>query len=174
MKGAGRWTAAEMRERKRSMPVAPKPRERQRPPDPANPVSTVKRDHHGTLKLLTREALDMRTRPALLFNRIVAAIHADLNGREELSQIELSLADAFALAYVQLDNLAARTLLGQAVDPAAVAQCTNSMVRVGGRLGLRRRQRDVTPPDLQQYLNTRARQVNGNDAVDTDEYAEDD
>jgi hypothetical protein len=63
----------------------------------------------------------------------------------------IALVEAFCGAAVSLENLNARLLLGEAIDPAQHAQTVSAMVRVGSRLGLARRVKDVTPT-LSDYL----------------------
>ena len=106
-------------------------------------------------QLLTRDALDGRTSAAKIFDRIVADIHADLGGRDQLSAIELALVEAFAGAAVTLDNLNTRLLLGEPINLSEHAQAVSAMVRVASRLGLQRRQRDVTP-SLRELLQAEA------------------
>jgi hypothetical protein len=105
----------------------------------------------GRKRLLNRESLDGRTIVAKVFDRLVEQIHADLGGRDQLSAIELALVEAFAGGAVTLDNLNTRILTGAEIDNAMVAmhaQAISAMVRVASRLGLQRRQRDVTPDPL--------------------------
>jgi hypothetical protein len=54
-------------------------------------------------------------------------------------------------ASVTLDQLNAKLLLGEKIDLSQHSQASNAMVRIASRLGLRRRPRDVTPPDPLQY-----------------------
>ncbi len=105
----------------------------------------------GRNRLLNRESLDGRTIVAKVFDRLVEQIHADLGGRDQLSAIELALVEAFAGGAVTLDNLNTRILTGAEIDNAMIAmhaQAISAMVRVASRLGLHRRQRDVTPDPL--------------------------
>jgi hypothetical protein len=106
-----------------------------------------RRAQHRTTKpqLLNRAVLDGRTNAAKTFDRIVADIHSDLGGRDQLSAIELALVEAFAGAAVTLDNLNTRLLLGEQIYLSEHAQAVSAMVRVASRLGLQRRSRDVTP-----------------------------
>ena len=87
-----------------------------------------------------------------------------------MSTIELSLVEAFAGATVLLADLNARLLIGEKVEIAAYNQVSHALVRIASRLGLQRRQRDVTPT-LQQYLSTRTQHTNGDDVS---EYGEED
>lgn len=102
-------------------------------------------------RLLTRDALDGRTRARKLFDSIASGIENDLGGREHLSTVELALVEAFAGAALHLNDLNARLLLGQKIDLAEHAAAIGAMVRVAARIGTRRRPRDVTP-SVEQYL----------------------
>jgi hypothetical protein len=64
---------------------------------------------------------------------------------------ETRLVEAFAGSAITLDNLNARTLLGEPISLAEYAQTVSAMVRVASRLGCSKRFRDVTPPDPLQY-----------------------
>lgn len=101
--------------------------------------------------LVTREALDGRTLAAQLFDNLACQIQTDLGGKSELTAIELSLIEAFTGSTVMLQNLNARMLQGEQIDPIEHSAIVSSMVRTGSRLGLRRRSRDVNP-SLSDYL----------------------
>jgi hypothetical protein len=120
--------------------------------DESLPVAQPKRKHAAVkAPLLTRAVLDKRTAVAKAFDRLVSDIHSDLGGRDQLSAIELALVEAFVGASVTLDQLNAKLLLGESINLAEHAQASNAMVRIGSRLGLQRRTRDVLPT-LAQYL----------------------
>jgi hypothetical protein len=117
-----------------------------------SPVKQSKRRHRATKpQLLSRHGLDRRTNAARIFDRIVTEITSDLGGDSQLSAIQRSLVEAFAGSAVLLENLNTRILLGEAVEAADHAQLVSSMVRVGARLGIGRRPRDVTPT-VDEYL----------------------
>ena len=121
--------------------------------DGSLPVAQPKRKHAAVKPpLLTRAVLDQRTNVAKAFNRLVADIYSDLGGRDHLSAIELALVEAFAGASIALDQLNAKLLLGEDIDLGQYMQASSTMVRIGSRLGLQRRTRDVTP-DLREYLD---------------------
>jgi hypothetical protein len=115
----------------------------------------AKRRRHRPARpqLLTRSSLDGRTNAAKLFDKLVTDIEADLAGRDQLTAIERALVEAFAGAYVSLSHLNTQLALGQKIDLGMHAQCVGAMVRVASRLGLQRRQRDVTL-SLAEYLKT--------------------
>lgn len=106
-------------------------------------------------RLLTRAALDGRTRARKVFDAIASGIENDLGGRDALSTVELALVEAFAGATVHVHDLNARLLLGQKIDITQHASAISSLVRIASRLGTGRRSRDVTP-SLREYLEGRA------------------
>ncbi len=101
-------------------------------------------------QLLTRASLDSRTNAAKAFDRLAAAIEADLGGREQCSAIQLALIEAFCGSAVTLDALNAKLALGLPVDVSQHSQCVGAMVRVASRLGLQRVPKPVQ--SLQDYL----------------------
>jgi hypothetical protein len=99
-------------------------------------------------QLLSRSELDGRTSTAKAFDRLVAAIHSDLGGRDQLTAIELALVEAYAGAAVTLDHLNTQILAGAEINNAMVAMhasAISAMVRVASRLGTTRRAKDITP-----------------------------
>ena len=94
---------------------------------------------------LTRSALDGRTAAAKLFDKLAAEIEIDLGGRNQLSTIERALIEAFVGSCVSLQNLNAKLALCQTIDLSEHASVVSAMVRVASRLGLQRRQKDVSP-----------------------------
>ncbi len=92
-----------------------------------------------------RSQLDGRTNAAKFFDSLVADIEADLSGRDQLTAIQRALVEAFAGACVSLQHLNAKLALGEEIDISQHAQCVGAMVRVASRLGIERRQKDITP-----------------------------
>jgi hypothetical protein len=90
--------------------------------------------------------LDKATGAARFFNRMVREIEADLGGRRQLSRIEGELIRAFAGAATTLQYLNAQVALGESseIDLGGYATIASTMLRIGSRLGLARRPRDVT------------------------------
>ena len=103
------------------------------------------------VRLLSRDQLDNRSSAAKEFDRLAAEIQTDLGRREQLSAIELALIEAFCGSAILLNGLNTKILLGQEIELSEYAAVVSSMVRVGSRLGLHRRQCDVTP-SLGDYL----------------------
>jgi hypothetical protein len=89
--------------------------------------------------------LDKATGAARFFDRIVREIENDLGGRRQLSRIEGELIRAFAGAATTLQYLNVQVALGEGseVDLAGYATIASTMLRIGSRLGLARRPRDV-------------------------------
>ncbi len=106
----------------------------------------------GKVRLLTRKALDGRTRACKEFDSIVANIISDLGG--DPSTIQLVLAEAFAGTAVTVRDLNVRIKLGEQVDIAEQAQAVTTLVRVGSRLPNGRIPRNITPT-LDQYVRDR-------------------
>jgi hypothetical protein len=90
--------------------------------------------------------LDKATGAARFFGRMVREIESDLGGRRQLSRIEGELIRAFAGAATTLQYLNVQVALGEGseIDLAGYATIASTMLRIGSRLGLARRPRDVT------------------------------
>jgi hypothetical protein len=112
----------------------------------------------GKLRLLTIEALDGRTKAARDFRDIEANLVADLGG-EPLGVVRRALVRRFAAASVIAEALEARFMAGEAIDVGEHAQITNTLVRVGSRIGLERLPKEITPTTLGEYIESRRRQV---------------
>ena len=102
--------------------------------------------------------------PARFFRKMVRDIEADLGARRNLSRIQGELIRAFAGAATMLQYQNVQIALGEAseIDFTAYARLANTMLRVGSRLGLSRRAREIEPT-LDAYLNARLEEQ---DAVD--------
>ena len=86
---------------------------------------------------------------------------------EDLTGIERTLADAYCITIVLLDDLSTRILLGQQIDMDALAQVIRCQVTLASRLGIARKPKDVSVT-LDDYLSTGRkrsrrppRQING-------------
>jgi hypothetical protein len=108
----------------------------------------------GKLRLVTRASLDQRTLASRQFDALVEQVTADLGN--DLSTIETRMVESFAGISVMVDNINTQMLLGKEIDVALLCQLASTLMRVGGRLGLRRRARDVTTTDLRQYLDAKS------------------
>jgi hypothetical protein len=96
--------------------------------------------------------LEQATGAARFFDRMVREIETDLGGRRQLSRIESELIRAFAGAATTLQYLNVQVALGEtsAIDLGGYSTIASTMLRIGSRLGLQRRPKDVT--SLQDYL----------------------
>jgi hypothetical protein len=119
------------------------------------------------VRVLTRANLDNRIRGVRLYDELIRDVIADLGGRDRLSRIELSLIEALAGCYLQLHDMNCRLMLGQSIDPTNYGSLTSGLVRLSSRLGLQRRTKDVTTPNLNQYLE--AARIDDDDALDVEE-----
>jgi hypothetical protein len=105
-------------------------------------------------------ALSKRSGPGRFYAALVREIEGDLGGRRDLSRIESELIRAFAGAATQLQYLNHQVLLGDGsdIDCAGYSNLASTMLRIGSRLGFRRRARNITPP-LSDYLRNHHQQV---------------
>jgi hypothetical protein len=101
--------------------------------------------------------LDQASGAARFFGRMVREIETDLGGHRTLSRIQRELLHAFAGAATQIQYLNHQVLIGESgeLDFATYAQLASTMLRIGARLGLQRRARDITPPDPLAYARER-------------------
>jgi hypothetical protein len=106
------------------------------------------------VRLLSLSDLDGRTRSAQLVSKTIDSIVADLGGEENLSAAERLIVRRAAIAGAMSEDLAARWLTGDPIDPAVFATLANVERRQLESVGIKRRARDVTP-SLQSYLETR-------------------
>ena len=126
---------------------------------PENEADTSRtRNGSSKIRLLTRDALDGRTKARKQFDAIAEDIAADLGGEDQLSTVQRHLVEAFAGAAIHVNDINARLLLGEQIDIVAHSQAISTMVRVASRIGLARVPRDVSPPSVAEYLAHKARQ----------------
>lgn len=103
------------------------------------------------VRLLCIDDLDGRTRAAQLVTRTIDAITSDLGGEANLSTGEQLLVRKVAMTAAMSDDLAARFLTGQEVDPAVYCTLSNAERRLLETLGLKRRAADVTPRGVSRF-----------------------
>jgi hypothetical protein len=101
--------------------------------------------------------------------KLVRDIESDLSGKRNLSRIESELIRAFAGAATTLQYLNAQVALGELseIDLTGYSTIASTMLRIGSRLGLGRRARDVTP-SLSEHLAS----LREHDKVSVDEGTE--
>ena len=100
--------------------------------------------------------IDKASGAARFFDRMVREIEQDLGGRRHLTRIEGELVRAFAGAATTLQYLNHQVLLGEVSesDLSGYATIASTILRIGSKLGLQRRARNVTPT-LEQYLDAK-------------------
>ena len=111
-------------------------------------LKVPKRTRRGSRSL----PLDQATGATRFFDRMVREIETDLGGRRQLSRIQGELIRAFAGAATTLQYLNVQVALGEtsAIDLGGYATVASTMLRIGSKLGLQRRPKDVTT--LADYL----------------------
>jgi hypothetical protein len=128
------------------------------------PEFSTQRKHRATRqKFITRAQLGKRSHTAKLFDEISSQIITDLSGGDpsKLSRIELELVEAFTGAAVLMRHVCAAAMVKSAKEPfniAAFASAATAMSRIGGQLGLTRRQKEVLP-SLNQYLREKKQET---------------
>ena len=103
-------------------------------------------------RLLSLNDLDGRTNAAKSARALIADLESDLGGSDQLSAAERELVRRSALAGAMLQDMEVKWLSGLGIEVAAYTTLANSQSRMLNMLGLRRRAKDVTPPDLKTYL----------------------
>jgi hypothetical protein len=85
--------------------------------------------------------LEQTSGAARYYAKMTRDIEADLGGRRELSRIEIELIKGFVGSATRLEYLNHQILLGDAAeaDVGNYAQLASTILRIGSRLGLRRR-----------------------------------
>ena len=102
--------------------------------------------HHRRLKrLLTLADLDHRTTAARRAHDLIESIHTDLGGVDRLATGEQQIVQRAALIGTMAEDVEARWLAGQSVDPNILCVLANAQRRLFEALGLSRRSRNVTP-----------------------------
>ena len=95
-------------------------------------------DSGAKVRRLSLDNLDGRTRAAQALNANILALEADLGGADHLAAGERQMVRRAALAGVMCEDLGARWLLGEPVDPALFAQLANAERRLLEAIGLNR------------------------------------
>jgi hypothetical protein len=87
--------------------------------------------------------LNARTGPGRFFSKMVRDIRQDLGGSCQLTRVAEELIEAFAGCIVALRYQTHQILLGEELDLTAYSTLASTALRIGNRLGLERRMRDV-------------------------------
>ena len=99
----------------------------------------------GKVRLLTLADLDHRTTAARRAHDLIASIHTDLGGVDRLATGEQQIAQRAALIGTMAEDVEARWLAGQSIDPNILCVLANAQNRLFKTLGLSRRSKNVTP-----------------------------
>jgi hypothetical protein len=101
--------------------------------------------------------LDQATAAARFFQKMVRDIESDLGGRRQLARIEGELIQAFVGGATILRYLNVQVALGEIgeLDLSGYATIASTMLRIGSRLGLSRRAKQVI--DIDTYLAAKAK-----------------
>jgi hypothetical protein len=95
--------------------------------------------------------VDGRTRPAILYKEVAAAIVADLGGLNFITRAQRELVKRASGLAVLADRIEEELVNGRPVDLSEYTLVVNSQARVLRVLGIERIARDVTPPDPLAY-----------------------
>ena len=109
----------------------------------------------GKARLLSLKDLDQRSRAYTTAVNTQAAIVSDLGGEGQLSTLEGLLARHAALNAAMIEDSYTRWLMGEPVPMAELIPAQNTFLRIAQALGIQRRPKDVTPLDLNSYLEAK-------------------
>jgi hypothetical protein len=104
--------------------------------------------------LFNPATVDGRSQSARRFHDMLQQILADLGGADRLSEGQRQLCRRAATMSLTCELMEAEAVAGRAFDIDCFGELTDRLGRCLQRLGLERRQRDVTP-SLQDYLQAR-------------------
>jgi hypothetical protein len=94
--------------------------------------------------------------PGRFLAKMVRDIEVDLGGKRDLARIEIEMISAFAGAATVLRYMTAQVALGEIseLDLTAYSNLASTMLRIGSRLGLSRRAKDISasPPSAEEYF----------------------
>jgi len=123
------------------------------------PVASRQRAHRSAVSNGTRlfcvDGLDGRSQTARRFRDLVETFSADLGGIDRLSEGQKQLIRRAATLSIMAEAMEADAVRNLAFDGEAYGILTDRLGRCFQRLGLERKQRDVTP-SLQSYLQAKA------------------
>jgi hypothetical protein len=105
----------------------------------------VSANGNGKVRLVTLEDMDRRTTAYRRTAETIDAIEVDLGGADMLSTQERMIVRHVALIGSMIEDLGARWLAGEGIDPVMVSTLSNAERRLYEAVGLRRRSRNVTP-----------------------------
>lgn len=89
--------------------------------------------------------IDGRSATARRYRDIAMALADDLGGAGSLSEPEQALVRQAAALSVKAEEQQASIVRGEDIDPEQLVRLTNSLTRIMGRLGIKRRQKTHIP-----------------------------
>jgi hypothetical protein len=105
----------------------------------------------GKVRLLTLSDLDRRTSAARRARDLISSINEDLGGEDRLATGERQIAQRAALLGTLAEDIEARWLRGEPIDPAMLCTISNAQRRLFEAIGIQRRPRELNPR-LKDYL----------------------
>jgi len=103
------------------------------------------------------EGVDGRSAAARRYRDLVAEFTSDIGGDPSEAQKQLIRRAASLSVWCELVEV--RLANGEDVDIGPLTTAANSLRRILQDIGLERRQKDITPPDLHTYLRQKREQV---------------
>jgi hypothetical protein len=95
-------------------------------------------------RLLSLADIDRRTRAYQRTAELIASVESDLGGSERLSTGERQIVQRAAVTGALIEDLEARWLSGEGIDPATYCTLSNAQRRLFETVGLKRQPRDVS------------------------------
>ncbi|MDT3686481.1 MAG: hypothetical protein RO009_15715 [Pseudorhodoplanes sp.] len=107
-------------------------------------------------RFLTLADLDRRTSAFRKTEALIVALESDLGGSEALTTGERQLVQRAAVLGSMIEDMETRWIGGAPLDTTAFCTVVNAQRRVLETIGIKRRQRDVTP-NLSDYIQNSER-----------------
>ena len=114
-------------------------------------------DSGRKLRLLTLADLDGRTRARQRAEELRERVISERGGPDQIDVMRAAHTDTWALLTAMIEDLMARYILGEPIEPSSVATLINARRREGEAIG-EPTPRDVSPPDVDRYLAHRRAQ----------------
>jgi len=101
---------------------------------------------------LLPDVVDGRSATARRYRDLVEALTADQGGADQCSESRRQLIRRFASVSVLCEQAEAKLAAGEEIDVSQHALLCSTLTRLVTRLGLERRQKDITPPTVEEYI----------------------
>jgi hypothetical protein len=115
-------------------------------------ITPVRRNQHARSRVTNGSdvlpGVDGRTMIARRFYDVVQSLIADQAGLDRCSEAKLQLTRRFAASAVMAEEMEAKLARGEPIDITQHAALSSTLVRIGQRIGIERRPRNVTPDPL--------------------------